>query len=132
MAVLAALQLSTIISVLTSGHRSAWQLAAISSGVALASYIIAGAFHHYSHTRAHRSSSTLLFFWLFSILADAVALRTKISLRFPEQHMPSFVLFCVTLAAEIAIFSAECLRPDPSSGYIRIGDQVHEKEVPFI
>ena len=131
-AVLAALQVSTIVSVLTSGHRSVSRLAAISSGLALLSYLIAGGLHHLSHTRAKRSSSTLLFFWLFSILTDAIALRTKISLHQPFQHLPSFVLFCATLGTELAIFSAECLQPDQTSGYIRIGEQVHEKEVPYI
>jgi hypothetical protein len=59
-------------------------------------------------------------------------LRTKISLQQYQQHLPSFVLFCVTLALQVAIFTAECLQPDASSGYIRIGEQVHEKEVPYI
>ena len=129
---LSVLQLSTIVSIAASGHRSASHLAELSSGICLLSYLIAGTLHHFSHTRANRSSSTLLFFWLFAVVTDLVALRTKISLRLHVEHLVSFVLFCITVLAEVAIFSAECLRPNPTSGYIRIGEEVHEKEVPYI
>lgn len=96
------------------------------------SYLLAGLLHHYSGIKANRSSSTLLFFWLFTILLNLAELRTKISLHEHSHYLPSFVLFCVSILLQIAIFSAECLRPDPGSGYIKLGDETGHKEVPYV
>ena len=132
-AVLCALQTANVIALLTAQHRrSDSQLAAVSAGLSLLSYILAGALHHFSHLRSRRSSSTLLFFWLFTILTNLVTLRTQVDLHFFQSSLPTFVLSCLLLLPQIVVFASECIRPDPTSGYIRLGDDVVTKEVPFV
>lgn len=126
------MQVATIISNATASHIPDARLGAVSSGLALLSYLFAAALHHYSGIKAKRSSSTLLFFWLFSIIASIITIRTKAALHFPDLALPSFVLQCLTLVLQVVIFSLECLQPDTSSGYIKLGEDVRRNEVPYI
>jgi hypothetical protein len=131
-ATLAAVQFAAIFVDVASAGLVDSGLAAVSSGTALFSYLVAGALHHYSGIKAKRSSSTLLFFWLFSIVVSLVTIRTKAALHIPNYAPASFVLLCLTLALQLAVFSAECLQPDTSSGYIKLGDDVTRREVPYV
>lgn len=132
MAALLAVQFAAIIGDLTAKHIPDGRLAAVSSGVAFISYLGAGALHHLSGIKAKRSSSTLLFFWLFSIIASFLEFRTKIALHFPQRAIANFVPLCITAVLQIAVFSAECLQPDPSSGYIKLGEDAIRSEVPYV
>lgn len=131
-AALSAVQFLAILADLASKDLPDRGLAAISSGIALTSYLIAGALHHYSGMKAKRSSSTLLFFWLFSIIASLIQFRTKLALHFPQRALGNFIPLCFTGVLQVAIFSLECLQPDTSSGYIKLGEDGTRVEVPYI
>lgn len=132
MAALSAVQAAAIIGDLTSPRIPDGGLAAVSSGIALVSYILAGALHHYSGIKAKRSSSTLLFYWLFTILASLLEFRTKLSLHFPQRALANFIPLCFTGVLQVAVFSLECLQPDTSSGYIKLGEDESRTEVPYV
>ena len=119
-------------AVLTAERKADSDLAAVSAGLSLFSYLVAGALHHYTHLRARRSSSTLLFFWLFTIIASFITLRSNIMLRFQITHLPSFILSSISTALQIVVFAAECRRPMDTSGYIRLGEENQLNEVPFV
>lgn len=38
----------------------------------------------------------------------------------------------MTIVLQIAVFSAECLQPDTSSGYIKLGEDGIKTEVPYV
>lgn len=131
-AALSVIQVAAIIGDLTSSRMPDGGLAAVSSGIALLSYLLAGALHHYSGLKAKRSSSTLLFFWLFSILASLIEFRTKLALHFPQRALANFIPLCFTGVLQVAVFSLECLQPDTSSGYIKLGEDESRVEVPYV
>lgn len=131
-AVLSGLQIAAIVADLTLSHAKDASLSAVSAGLSLLSYIVAGCLHFYSHQRARRSSTTLLFFWLFTLFTSLVTLRTKLSFHLQHSSPTSFILLCACFALQLVIFSTECLRPDPGTGYIKLGDDEPTKEVPVV
>jgi hypothetical protein len=69
----------------------------ISHSIGFVSYLFAGVFHHYDHFYSRISSSTLLFFWLLSVVSQVISLRTSYLLDFPTQFILLFAFQCGSL-----------------------------------
>ncbi|KAJ2580760.1 hypothetical protein GGH95_002418, partial [Coemansia sp. RSA 1836] len=74
-----------------------------------AAYVIAICMHYYEQTRARKSSDILLLFWLATILASLVTLRTDLGANLPpvEAHSLAWVVRYIELFSIVALFCAE-------------------------
>ncbi|PWN90969.1 hypothetical protein FA10DRAFT_230362 [Acaromyces ingoldii] len=74
------------------------------------SYALALPVQHFNHTRERRSSTVLLFFWLFHLVANVVRLRTMAS--YPSPPISEMILEFALLAARttlvLVVFALEC------------------------
>ena len=77
----------------------------------LASYLVAFSLQHLNHTRARRSSTTLLLFWLYHIFASLIRLRTLATYPSPpiRDNMVAFVLQSTRLSLVVIVFALECV-----------------------
>ncbi|UZJ53839.1 hypothetical protein CBS101457_003159 [Exobasidium rhododendri] len=95
-----------------STNKNAFRLITFYGSVAsLASYVLAFPLQHLNHTRTRRSSSVLLFFWLFHIFASFIRIRTLATYPSPpiKDNIPFFVLQAARLSFVVIIFSLECV-----------------------
>ena len=79
--------------------------------VSLASCILALLVQHLNHTRERRSSTVLLFFWLFHILASLVRMRTLATHPSPpiKDNMFAFAIQATQLTFFVVLFALECV-----------------------
>lgn len=77
----------------------------------LASYTVALPMQHLNHTRERRSSTVLLFFWLFNIIISVIRMRTMVTYPSPPiQDQPAeFALRASRLSLVTVIFALECV-----------------------
>ncbi|KAA1102966.1 hypothetical protein PGT21_001747 [Puccinia graminis f. sp. tritici] len=93
--------------------RSGWwdPVESLSQLVVLVSLLYAIPLHHLSHQRSQRSSTSLLFFYLFFLITSAIELRSHLdhSLLHQHPHQTSFLILRSSLVT--ALFILECLGP---------------------
>ncbi|KAA1102965.1 hypothetical protein PGT21_001583 [Puccinia graminis f. sp. tritici] len=93
--------------------RSGWwdPVECLSQLVVLVSLLYAIPLHHLSHRRSKRSSTSLLFFYLFFLITSAIELRSHLdhSLLHQHPHQTSFLILRSSLVT--ALFILECLGP---------------------
>ncbi|KAI8611102.1 P-loop containing nucleoside triphosphate hydrolase protein [Chytriomyces sp. MP71] len=99
----------------------------LSNQVAIVAYVFASVLHFFEHARSRVGSTTLLFFWLFSILANSILLRTAIITDYiPDSH--THTLF-VQLVVAIPIFVLENWpRPAPTYRLLEDADDEATEE----
>ncbi|KAJ3398383.1 hypothetical protein HDV05_002578, partial [Chytridiales sp. JEL 0842] len=91
-------------------------------------YSFAGLMHHIEHFRSCIGSTALLFFWLFSIIANVITLRTEIMTALPISFPPTNVIFSgLTLLLSLVIFTLENL-PKPRPYYSSVDSDEEEHE----
>ncbi|MCJ1306993.1 hypothetical protein MMC25_000637 [Agyrium rufum] len=74
------------------------------------------------HWRSRQPNGVVLFYWLFSVIAYAVKLRSLIDRKSYETSLPYFVTFCVSFALVTLEFVLEYLVPKKQSAYDALGD----------
>ncbi|KAH9270061.1 hypothetical protein BASA83_007891 [Batrachochytrium salamandrivorans] len=84
-------------------------------------YLLAAALHHYEHFYSRLSSSILLFFWLGSIIAHGIVLRTSILLDIQTTRPLYFSFVVSSLVLSLFVFIVENL-PKPQSYYLSLDD----------
>lgn len=107
-AICAALEVSTLFQ----SYKYPFQALPLWASIAsLASYALALPLQYYNHTRARRSSTILLFFWLFHIVASVIRLRTLATYPSPpiQDNMMTFVLQATRLSLVVVVFTLECV-----------------------
>lgn len=74
------------------------------------SYALALPVQHFNHTRERRSSTVLLFFWLFHLVANMVRLRTMASYPSPpiSENLLEFALLAARTSLVVVVFALEC------------------------
>ncbi|KAJ2750195.1 hypothetical protein GGI19_005245, partial [Coemansia pectinata] len=89
----------------------------------LVAYLVAIRLHYYEHTRARKSSDTLLLYWLTTIIVSLVTLRTDLSTRYSLHTTYSAVRMVryAMLVSMVALFGAELL-PHRMSEYVLAED----------
>ncbi|KAH6681591.1 P-loop containing nucleoside triphosphate hydrolase protein [Halenospora varia] len=75
------------------------------------------------HCRLRNPNGVVLFYWLFLIIAYSVKLRSLISQKIYEEHLPYFAAFCVGLGLSITEFVLEWLVPKKKSSYHALEDE---------
>ncbi|KAI9786849.1 MAG: hypothetical protein M1839_005080 [Geoglossum umbratile] len=81
------------------------------------------AIQYLEHNRSRNPNGVVLFFWLFLIIVYAVKVRSLISRRTYEGHLPFFLNFCVGFSLASLEFVLEYLIPKRQSDYDALGDE---------
>ncbi|KAI8911120.1 P-loop containing nucleoside triphosphate hydrolase protein [Gorgonomyces haynaldii] len=116
---LAAVELVTLMFL--QGNYSSNIYLILSHSLSFFAYLFAAALHHYDHFYSRVASSTLLFFWLTSLISNGIIIRTNYLL---DQHHSRLLLFALLVVQEllcVLVFLLQNL-PKSSSYYVSLED----------
>ncbi|KAI9838425.1 MAG: hypothetical protein M1838_004608 [Thelocarpon superellum] len=121
LAVIGALMVSTVVQAALQiehyPHVWAGDFRFWTSILTLVSLAVVFCVQYLEHTRSRTPNGVILFYWLFTLIAFAVKLRSLISQQLPEKHLAYFVTFCVSFALAVSEFLLEWLVPKKRSPY---------------
>lgn len=83
---------------------------------------------YYEHWRSRQPNGVVLFYWVLYIIAHGVKLRSLVTRKSYEDHLPYFISFNIGLGLAVLEFVLEYLVPKKQSAYDALG---REDECPY-